>query len=379
MQFSFRPVTPLGTGYRRLYDQWAPAVAPFVASRMAEVLGQGLSRGHSFCFAAHLGDRPKALIYGVEADDAIPIRLGPISLPFLGRIAIAGHPLLTLDCGLIAEPVADRDTLHRKVLSALPAFFANRGIDVLILKDCAIASTTLVDAGFIEIPSEPAMALDVRWNNEEEYRADLRRKYRRKLERAERELTRQGWTLRFDLNGLDASSLYTCYSRIASAVPEPPKGYRRRLVHAITNLPRRFDVSRLDIACIDHMLDRHRDDVDLVRLTDHDATVAFVMCCTKGGETHAFLAGSSLGRFDPWSYRVLLAGAIRCAIDRGSDKVVFGRTGLTTKAELGASPSPLHSYATVVNPSLRALNVLGRMIATHLRGVRAPIRHVFRT
>lgn len=364
----------------QLVDEIAPDHSTILGTGFGAAMDQCLGDVKSYRVIVRDGGAPLALVNLTESIGAMNARFGPLTLPLTAKIAVCGHPVLCTDCGVIARTRAVRDAWLPQILGDLPALLRRRGVGLLILKDIDAPAKIVENSGFFRLPSEPAMAMTgvARWRSFSNYTSDMRHKYRVKVNRARKHLQRKGIEIVFDdTAGRDPDRLYELYETVARRTPPRSAEATGAITHAVTNLPRRLNASRIDRNFFARMQQRRPQHTDLITLRNEERIVAFAMNFVDGDTYHPTIVGMEYGDDVSVLYRALLSATIERAIERRLDTIIFGRTGLTTKAELGARHHSVLCYATLTNPLFAVVNSISRWLAASVAPYSVPRRTVF--
>ena len=321
-------------------------------------------------------DTPVALVYLVE------FKIELLSREF--KIAVCGSPFFCADCGIIAVHHYSRDELLPHILQTMQEVVEEHGISAIIIKDIDAPRDILKQAGYYIIPVEPAMAIERRgrWEYFDDYLSDLKPKYKKKIKNAEEKLAEDGYSFEAECDILgNIGRLHELYKNVARRKPKLSNGnfQLEDLPTFLSNLPRFLRVREVNERFFSNLVDEFSDEVDLLVLKRSNRIGAFTLNLMTDNSYHSLFLGMEYSENRvPIIYRGLLSSLIKVAIDKGAETVVLGRTGLLTKAELGAREMSIRCYGKLLDPDFAFLNPVLEKLFMNVPASTAPVRIVFK-
>lgn len=229
------------------------------------------------------------------------------------------------------------------------------------LPNLATANRALLDSGmpWVLAPSEPNVALDLRWESFDAYLASLRGHYRYKIRTAARKMAATGVSV-------DITSLAETYDRTHHALYEAV--IERASVRFEHLTPRFFQLLGRAFG----------DAAPLLVFRRGDRVVGWVAMLVWNDTAYDLFHGIDYEASEESAlYFNQLAAVVRLAIARGARRLSLGQSTETAKARFGARAVPLwiglQHRRRVVTSILR----VGRSVLFPERAV--PERHVFRS
>jgi len=221
------------------------------------------------------------------------------------------------------------------------------------------AATELERGGLTRFEAEPSMALklDSGWGSFEELLEDFSSKYRVKARRAE-----QGASALEQLE-FSAAQLRERSARLEAL-------YRQVTARA------RFCVSGGELASLAELLERLPEQVKVYGYLLQGELIGFRVSLRQGGTLYAHLVGLDYAHNRERSlYPKMLNDYLREGIERGCERVDFGRTAAEIKSTLGAEPHPTALYLAHAHPLVQAsLPALSRRIELPIEKQHLPFK-----
>lgn len=298
----------------------------------------------------------------------------------LVKVSVFGHPFICADCGILLSERGRDTSIFKEICAALVKELRVSGSDVVLVKDSTLPVELFVSAGFCVLPNGPAMMIpnSGQWDSFEDYLSAMKSKYRKKIVQARKSLEESGITIqKEDGYRENISKLFSLYKNVSEREKSIESKGLGKFSAMLTDIPRRFKMNSLEENFFEGLEDRVSDRVDIISLKKDDEILAYTMNISDCGVYYSVFVGMHYGDDVSTVYRTLLAAKIEQAIKRKSRLIVFGRTSLLTKAELGGEAFPAYWHARVINPFFRWLNPLMKIVGRRLEQSELPVRNVF--
>lgn len=358
-----------------LIDQFAPNCRKVIGAKISQVMEKNLDDVQVHYLVISAAAVPVALIYITE------FRLKFASRNF--RMAICGQPFFGVNCGINFTRKSENGILPG-ILKTIEEAFNKSKFSAIFFKDMDGPKEIYSQEGFYPIPIDPVMAIESvdRWTCFDNYLADLNPKYKRKILSAELKVKNWGYTIDSEIEILaHIERLFELYSIVASHNPKLQNESINpdNLSAFLVNLPRLLGIREVNKQFLLDLMKEYAENIDILVIENSNNIVAFTFNILLDKTYHSlFLGMEYIGKQVPFIYRTLLSSVIKKAIERGADRIIFGRTGLLTKAEIGAKQMPWLCYGKIIDPDFTSLNPVLNNYFSRAHFMQPPVRNVFK-